>query len=225
MTGLRKARRPAAPVSTRKPRVAGIAVRTRKPVVAPAVDEVDAAEPPPSTAAATEPPAARWRVPAAVLVAVTILAAAVAVWSTVEARETRTGGAAANAALADSATTQAVTTTVRRAVESVFSYDYSNTDRTREAAREVLVGRAVQQYEDLYSQVEQQAQARRLVLTTAVRSIGVTELRGDRAVVLVFVDQQIVQTGDGAHTSGASQLSVTVVQSSGSWLIEDITVL
>lgn len=179
-------------------------------------------------APAAEPPARvpiHRRVPAAVLVAVTVVAAALALWFTVEAYGTRNGGAAANRALADVATTEAVTTAVRRAVESAFSYDYGNTDHTREAARAVLVGRAVQQYDELYAQVKQQAQERKLVLTTAVRSIGVMELRDDRAVVLVFVDQQIVQTGDGAHTSGASQMSVSVVRSNGTWLIEDITVL
>ncbi|MGI5128162.1 hypothetical protein ACQEVB_15230 [Pseudonocardia sp. CA-107938] len=221
MTGLRRAvRTRSAPKPVRRVRVAG--VRDRKVAVEPEV-EVE-----PEVAAAEEPSPARpplhRRVPSAVLVAVTVVAAALAVWSTVEARGLRAGGAA-NTALTDIATTRDVTAAVRTAVESAFSYDYGDVDRTRTAARQVLVGRAVQQYDDLYAQVVAQAQARRLVLTTSVRSIGVTELRGDRAVALVFVDQQIVQTGDGAHDSGASQLSVTAGRHDGAWLIEDITVL
>lgn len=249
MTGLRRApgRRgeaaPAARTGPRRARVAGVVSRSRHAALTSAVDEdrpgrttgersgrggaAAATEPPPSAAEAparSRAPVHR-RVPAVALLAVTVVATALALWSVVEAQGIRTGGAAANRALTDVATTEAVTTAVRRAVESAFSYDHGNTDRTREAAREVLIGRAVQQYDELYAQVKQQAQARRLVLTTAVRSIGVMELRGDRAVVLVFVDQQIVQTGDGAHTSGASQMSVSVVRSNGTWLIEDITVL
>jgi Mce-associated membrane protein len=44
---------------------------------------------------------------------------------------------------------------VTEAVETVFSYEYRDTDRTREAARALLVGPAVDQYEALLAQVEQ----------------------------------------------------------------------
>jgi Mce-associated membrane protein len=53
----------------------------------------------------------------------------------------------------------------------------------------------------------------------------VVELRDDRASLLVFVDQQILRTTDGTHTSGASQLSISAVRVGGSWRIDGITVL
>jgi Mce-associated membrane protein len=62
------------------------------------------------------------------------------------------------------------------------------------------------------------------VLSAPLRSVGVVELRDDRASVLVFVDQQILRDGTG-HISGASQLLITAVRSDGSWKVEDITVL
>jgi Mce-associated membrane protein len=155
---------------------------------------------------------------------VAVLATALALWSGIAAHELRTGGPAANHALTDVAGTEAVTDAVTDAVETVFSYEYRDTARTREAARELLVGPAVEQYEALFAQVEQQAAERRTVLSTAVRSVGVVELRDDRASLLVFVDQQILRDG-AAHTSGASQLEIEAVRSDGSWRIDGITVL
>ncbi len=64
-----------------------------------------------------------------------------------------------------------------------------------------------------------------MVLSTAVRSVGVVELRDDHASLLVFVDQQILRADDGTHTSGATQLSISALRGDGSWKIDGITVL
>jgi Mce-associated membrane protein len=165
------------------------------------------------------------RVPSAVLAGVAVLATVLAVVSGVSAHELRTGGAAGNRALTDVAGTEDVIDAVTEAVETVFSYEYRDTARTREAARELLVGPAVEQYEALFAQVERQAAARGTVLSTAVRSVGVVELRDDHASLLLFVDQQILQTGEGTHTSGATQLSISAVRSGDTWKIDGITVL
>lgn len=164
------------------------------------------------------------RIPSAVLAGVAALATVLAVVSGVSAHELRTGGAAGNRALTDVAATEDVIDAVTEAVETVFSYEYRDTARTREAARGLLVGPAVEQYEALFAQVELQAAARGTVLSTAVRSVGVVELRDDYASLLLFVDQQILQTGEGTHTSGATQLLISAVRS-GDWKIDGITVL
>jgi Mce-associated membrane protein len=114
---------------------------------------------------------------------------------------------------------------VTETVKPVFSYKYGDTDRARETARELLVGPAIEQHEALFTHVKLQAAIRGMVLSTAVRSIGVVELRDDRASLLVFVDRQTLRTGYGTHTSGASQLSVSVVRGDGVWKIDGITVL
>jgi Mce-associated membrane protein len=53
----------------------------------------------------------------------------------------------------------------------------------------------------------------------------VVELRDDHASLLLFVDQQILQTGEGTHTSGATQLSISAVRSGDAWKINGIAVL
>jgi Mce-associated membrane protein len=164
------------------------------------------------------------RVPTAVFAAVAVVATVLVLWVGAAAYQLCADGPSANHALTDVAGTEAVIDTVTEIVETVFSYEYRDSARTREAARELLVGPAVEQYEDLFAQVERQAPERRTVLSTAVRSVGVVELHDDRATVLVFVDQQVVQ-GDGTHTSGASQLEISAVRGAGSWQIDGITVL
>lgn len=164
------------------------------------------------------------RLPATVPAGVAVLATALALWTGVAAHELRTGGPSANRALTDVVATEEVIDSVTEAVETVFSYEYRDTARTRDAARDVLVGPAVEQYEALFAQVEQQASEHGTVLSTAVRSVGVMELRDDHASVLVFVDQQALRDGTG-HTSSASQLSISMVRSDGSWRMDDITVL
>jgi Mce-associated membrane protein len=154
-----------------------------------------------------------------VLTSVVLLTAAVSLWFGLSVREN------ANTALVDTAGTTAVADEVSGAIRSVLSYDYGDTGRTEQSARQVLTGEAVEQYTALFGRVRQQAVEQKLVLTTTVRSIGVAELVGDRARLLVFVDQQTVRTGENQHTSRTGQLEVRAERSDGQWRITAITVL
>ncbi len=157
--------------------------------------------------------------------AVVVLSAVASLWFGLAADRLRQNGWATNAALVDASSTAAVVDEVGAAVRSVFSYDYGNTDVTERSAREVLAGEAVEQYTALFGRVRQQAVEQKLVFTTTVRSIGVVELRGDHARLLVFVDQQSLRSGDNQHTSRAGQLEVRAERADGRWRITAITVL
>ncbi|CAM3836069.1 hypothetical protein KIPE111705_27450 [Kibdelosporangium persicum] len=128
-----------------------------------------------------------------------------------------------NTALVDVAGTNAVSDQVGRALRTVFSYDPTQMDRTSGAAQEVLTGAAIQQYNTEFAAVRKHAADTGQVLTTAVRSIGVMDLRPDSARLLVFVDRQIVQ-GD-KHESAAAQLLVSAQKSGETWKISDIRFL
>ncbi|AHH96796.1 hypothetical protein GCM10010174_41470 [Kutzneria viridogrisea] len=156
------------------------------------------------------------------LVAVVVLAVSAAVWFAVSAGQVRKID---NTALVDTATTAAVVAKVGEAVQSAFSYDYNDTARTEQAARNVLIDSAVRQYEQLFGKVREQATAQKLVLVTAVRSVGVSELSGDRATALVFLDQQAVRGDNNQHTSVSAQLSVVARNVDGTWKIAELTVL
>jgi Mce-associated membrane protein len=153
-------------------------------------------------------------------IAVIVVALAATVWFLVDQAPPT-----ANTALVDTATTNQVEAQVKTAIEDSFSYDYTDTARTEKAARAVLVGEAMRQYEQLFGQVRRQAAEQKLVLVSSVRSIAVRELAGDDATLLVFVDQQAVRTGSNGNTSTSAQLRVLAHRSGAAWRVTGLTVL
>jgi Mce-associated membrane protein len=133
--------------------------------------------------------------------------------------------ATSNTALVDTATTSQAEAQVKTAIENSFSYDYTDTARTEKAARAVLVGDAMREYEQLFAKVRTQAAQQQLVLVSTVRAVAVRELTGDDATLLVFVDQQAVRTGDNGNTSTSAQLRVVAHHAPGGWQVTGLTVL
>jgi Mce-associated membrane protein len=127
-----------------------------------------------------------------------------------------------NRALTDTEATARVTGDVSNALTSVFSYTPGDTGATREAARQLLAGKAARQYAELFGQVEKRAAEQKLTLTTHVVRAGVTRLHGGSAQLLVFLDQ-VSQRQGGAPTTAPAQLSVTAELGDGHWRIVDIT--
>jgi Mce-associated membrane protein len=155
----------------------------------------------------------------ALLVAVVALGSGAAVWEWAQVRSLRDG----NAAVADPAATTTVTGQVSEAIKEIFSYDYDNLDRTQRAASSLLVDGAVSQYQTGFAAARQQAVAQKLIRTTTISSIGVRELHGDTARLLIFVDQQTLNTTDNQQSSSAAALDVTAREINGSWKLADIT--
>ncbi|MCS0635736.1 hypothetical protein NX801_08675 [Streptomyces sp. LP05-1] len=128
-----------------------------------------------------------------------------------------------NTALTDTAATSRVKGLVDTAVRDLFSYRYTDPDRTRAAARDRLTGAAVRQYAALMEQVHAQGPAQRLVLTTTVTDSGVEVLDGGRARLLVFADQVSTRTGkDGGDTVAAAMFAVDAVRQGSTWRIAGI---
>jgi Mce-associated membrane protein len=182
---------------------------------------------PPMTAAdgETESQAAerKWRraLPA-VLGAATVVLGAFGVWAAVAAHDLRGTAASANGAIVDAGATSAVTRQVTSAVNTIFSYSYADTDRTRAAAQGVLTGPAISQYDQLFALVERDAPKEKLVLTTRVTSIGVELLTGGAARLLVFANQQDTVTGTRRSSYGGAMFAVTAVLQDGRWKIDNI---
>lgn len=128
----------------------------------------------------------------------------------------------ANQAVVDTAATNQVIGDVSNAVDRIFSYSYNDTDATRQAAAAVLTGKAAGQYNTLFGQVRSHAVAEKLKLTTRVVSAGVTQLDGNHAQLLVFLDQTATRADTGRTSTSAAQLSITVQLIRGHWLIADL---
>ncbi|MFE5239801.1 MULTISPECIES: hypothetical protein [unclassified Streptomyces] len=165
-------------------------------------------------------PPRRWtRVLAAVL-ALVLLGAGGALF--VQGQRLRDTPATSNHALTDSEATTRVAGDVSSALGKVFSYSPGATGATKESAKQLLAGDALQQYAALFGQVEKQAADQKLTLTTQAVRAGVTRLSGSSAHLLVFLDQVYEREGKAA-TTAAAQLSVTAELRGGRWRIVDIT--
>ncbi|SCD79106.1 Mce-associated membrane protein [Streptomyces sp. BpilaLS-43] len=161
----------------------------------------------------------RPRILAAVL-AVALLAGGITLF--VQGQRLRDTPATSNHALTDTAATAQVTGDVSSALSKVFSYGPGTTAATKETAKQVLAGKALQQYAALYGQVEKQTADQKLTLTTQVVRAGVTRLGTGSAHLLVFLDQVYEREGKAA-TTAAAQLSVTARPSGGRWVVVEIT--
>lgn len=156
-----------------------------------------------------------------VLLAVALVFALAGGLFLVRAAQLRDTPAAANGALvAEEATTQVIGD-VSNALTKIFSYSYQDTEATEQAAEQVLTGNASAQYETLFSQVAANAGDQELVVTTEVLTAGVISLHGDRARLLVFLNQTY-QRGDGDPTRAAAQLLITAQHQPDGWRIAAI---
>lgn len=153
---------------------------------------------------------------------VAIIIGSFATWATVAAHHLRVVAADANTAFVNQAATAAVAHDVTSAVNTIFSYSYADTGRTKAAAQSLLTGAAIGQYDSLFALVERQAPKEKLVVTTKVTNVGVEFLTGDSARVLVFADQQDSRAGTSQTSYGGAMFAVTVRLEGGRWKIENI---
>jgi Mce-associated membrane protein len=145
------------------------------------------------------------------VLAVAVVALALASWFAVADIRLRAAGQ-------DAAETE-VTRQISGAVRTVFSHDYNRLDQSRQAALAVLSGPAAEQYEQAMAAI---TPAAKLVVFTSVRSIGLTELHGDSARALVFVDGQTLRVTDNHRTTTSASLTVSARRIDGVWRLTDI---
>jgi Mce-associated membrane protein len=178
-----------------------------------AAAEEAAAEP-----VADEPAASRpaWILPVALLVVAALLGG-LGTFFLVKSRSV-----AYDAALVDSATTSAVNGQVREAVEKSFSYNFADVESTEKAARELLTGKALCQYNAVFGPVKEVAPQQKLVVTVRVVSSAVSSLKDGRATVLVFADQVTTRTTDNQTGGGTAMLRVSAIDDGGRWKIDNM---
>lgn len=127
-----------------------------------------------------------------------------------------------NTALIDNAGTSEVTGEVTTAVNTMFSYNYTNLSKTQQAVQQLLTGNAVCEYNELFADVKTQAPVQKLVLTTTVVSSGVEMLDGGTARVLLVVDQHDTRATTNQSSDSTAAFAVNAIQSGGKWKISEI---
>ncbi|MFD9699219.1 hypothetical protein [Lentzea sp. NPDC059081] len=195
-------------------------------------EEPQADEPPASVEASADEPSAAvrdepaeeeqtpaknaWLLPSALLV-VAVLLGALGTFFLVKSR-----AVSYDAALVDAGTTSAVNGQIREAVEKSFSYNFADVAATEKAARELLTGKALCQYNAVFGPVKEVAPQQKLVVTVRVVSSAVSSLKDDRATVLVFADQVTTRTTDNQTGGGTAMLRVSALDDGGRWKIDNM---
>lgn len=149
----------------------------------------------------------------------------VAAWAAAQEGNLTGAASAENAALSDNARTAEAKGQITTAVNTVFSYNYADVAKTEKAAQELLTGKAVQQYNKLFALVHEQAPKQKQVLTTTVTDSAVKSLTGDRARLLIFVDQRNTRTDKNETSYSAAVFAVAAIHTDGKWKIANIDTL
>jgi Mce-associated membrane protein len=136
--------------------------------------------------------------------------------------QTRSRDVHLNEALVDTGGTTEVSGQAREAVEKAFSYNFADVTATEKAANELLVGKAKCQYNAIFGPVKTLAPEQKLVVTVRVVSSGVTSLEGDRATVLLFIDQVTTRTTDNQTGGGIAMMRVGAQRSDGRWKVDNM---
>ncbi|QUQ70617.1 hypothetical protein [Kutzneria sp. CA-103260] len=133
------------------------------------------------------------------------------------------GGSAANTALTDTGATTDVITQVTRDMETVSSYKYTDLAGAQKAGQAVSTGGFLGDYNKLFEQVKSQAPAQKAVVTGQVAKIGVRQLQGDNAELLVFLTQTTTRADNNQSNSVGLVYTVDATRSGGKWLISKLT--
>lgn len=156
------------------------------------------------------------------LVAVLLIALGLAAWWRSETHALLGTAAASNRALLDVGTTAEISGQVRDAVERVFSYDFTRLDDNERAATAVITGPFAVDYRRQFSRVRELAPGQQAVVVATVPALAVKVFYGDRAIVVVFIDQQANRGGQAQPLVAAGRLRVTAQRVTGSWKIADV---
>lgn len=132
-------------------------------------------------------------------------------------------GPVSNQAFVDTGSTAAVEGEVTAAIKTVYSYDYRTLDANRAAAKAVTTGQFAQDFDKVFDAVGQLAPKEQAVMTTAVPAAGVMELHGDRARLLMMVDQNGTKGGSQPIGGASARLLVTAQRVDGQWKIAEVT--
>lgn len=154
---------------------------------------------------------------AIVIGVVAVVLAGLAVWFRGEADNLTSGDS--NRALTDPGQTSQAVGQIKDAIETTFSYNYTDLESTQRAVETQLTGKARCEYDLLFKALKEQAPAQQSVLATTVRDIALVRLEGDRAEALVFIDQSSTRADVNNSASVAAQFGVHAQKQGDQWKI------
>jgi Mce-associated membrane protein len=192
-----------------------------------AAEQVDPAGPAAASAATGSGPdlaadRTRVRLLTGLAVAAVVLVAA-AVVAAVGWRSAATSGPRSNEAFVDSAATAEVVGQVTNDMTTVYSYDYTNLPANEAAANAVITGKFATEFPRVFGPVKQLAPQEQAVLKSTVPAAGVILLQGDRARLLMMIDQTGTRGAAKEATGATARLVVDAQKVDGRWKISEVT--
>lgn len=159
----------------------------------------------------------------AALVAATLVLSGLAVFF--KLRHSEATELTSNAALVDVATTAEVKQAMSDAAERLFSIDYNDMAKTERAAEQLLGSEEVKStYDTLMGEYRGQAGEQKIVVTTTAVRSAVVLLDGDRARVMVYVDQTATRAGDEQTVGGPAAMWFETERKDGEWKVMNMDV-
>lgn len=125
---------------------------------------------------------------------------------------------------ADSARTTALESARRYAID-LSTYDYNRLDANFAAVTANARGAFAQQYEQVSAGLTELIKQNQAVSEATVLSSGIVLADENRAVVALFVDQQITNRNNPQPRIDRNRMQMTLVHENGRWLIDGIELL
>lgn len=154
-----------------------------------------------------------------------VWAAAIAtiVVATVRTDDLHSTPAALNDAVVSETASQAVLKQASEAMVELWSYDYRKLQDGPAAAARLGTPGFVSQYAGVFENIQSLAPQAQAVVTAQVAQAAVRSLHGDRATVIVFLNQKADKRATGQTATAGARLRVEMQRVDGSWKVSSVT--
>jgi Mce-associated membrane protein len=110
-----------------------------------------------------------------------------------------------------------------RAAVPVLSYDYEHLADDQKAAQALMTGNYREEYDKLFTVLEENAPETRTKVTASVIASGIVRATDDRVQVLVFVDRPTTNKLSAEPVVYKDQVTLSMQLVDGEWLVDDLT--
>jgi Mce-associated membrane protein len=109
-----------------------------------------------------------------------------------------------------------------RAVVPVLSYDYEHLEDGQRAAQALMTGSYREEYDKLFTVLEENAPQTRTKVTASVIASGIVRATDSRVQVLVFVDRPTTNKLSAEPVVYKDQVTLSMQLVDGEWLVDDL---
>jgi Mce-associated membrane protein len=109
-----------------------------------------------------------------------------------------------------------------RAVVPVLSYDFETLAEDQAAAQALMTGNYREEYDKLFTVLEENAPQTRTRVTASVVASGIVRAADDRVQVLVFVDRPTTNKLSAEPVVYKDQVTLSMQLVDGEWLVDDL---